>query len=219
MSRPPPETARASDGSAAVESVALAALIAMLALAGVAAVASGPLEGGRDLGAAIARRLRCAPALPGHCWRDPLTLAYGRSLAGAVRALAPVPTAIAGPGGLPLTGVDFRRCRSPGCAVPGEEPHLTASNRRVTSFTSVGREAGGARITYWTYRPTIGWDEVARRIGGAQIRALAATPLLEEANPVLVPLETLIGRNHFEFGPGEEPPWRWQLETTYPRLE
>jgi hypothetical protein len=39
------------------------------------------------------------------------------------------------------------------------------------------------------------------------------TPLLESANPRLVPLETLAGKNHVRFAPGEEPPWRWQVET------
>jgi hypothetical protein len=31
-----------------------------------------------------------------------------------------------------------------------------------------------------------------------------------------VPLETLAGRNHVDFPPGEEPPWRWRVESVYP---
>jgi hypothetical protein len=38
------------------------------------------------------------------------------------------------------------------------------------------------------------------------------TPLLDSANPRLVPLETLAGRNHVVFPPPEEPPWRWEVE-------
>ena len=37
---------------------------------------------------------------------------------------------------LPLLPVDFRRCRSEGCAV-GTGPHLTASGRRTTAFTEL----------------------------------------------------------------------------------
>ena len=36
--------------------------------------------------------------------------------------------------------------------------------------------------------------------------------------PALVPLETLDGRNQYEFAPGEEPPWRWRVESVYPEL-
>ena len=31
-----------------------------------------------------------------------------------------------------------------------------------------------------------------------------------------MPLETLAGRNHFDFPAGEEPPWRWRVESVYP---
>jgi hypothetical protein len=40
--------------------------------------------------------------------------------------------------------------------------------------------------------------------------------LLDTAVPVIVPLETLDGRNQYDFAPGEEPPWRWQVESVYP---
>src|ERR687892_2342260 len=108
---------RGGSGAASVEHVGLAILVAVLLLAGVAAFAAGPpVEEGRSVGTAITRKLRCAPRLPGPCWRDPLTDAYGRPLAGLVRARAPKPEARAGPGGLALVGVDFRYCRRASCA-------------------------------------------------------------------------------------------------------
>jgi len=30
-----------------------------------------------------------------------------------------------------------------------------------------------------------------------------------------VPLETLPGRNHYDFPASEEPPWRWQVPGVY----
>ena len=203
-------------GAASVEHAGLALLIAFVLLAGVASVAAGPLDGGRELGWAIARKLRCAPRLPGPCWRDPLTEAYGRPLGGAVRALAPAPEPAGAEGLMP---VDFRYCRSVSCALPGEGTRLTASNRRTTAFVSVEddrRSGGDARITYWLYRPTLGWERVERHASSADVEQLAGTPLLESQNPKLVPLETLAGRNHFDFPEGEEPPWRWQVQPVYP---
>lgn len=202
-----------------MEHAGLAILIAALLLAGVAAFAAGPpTEESRELGTAITRKLRCAPRLPGPCWRDPLTEAYGRPLAGLVRALAPAPEARTGPDGLPLVGVDFRYCRRASCAVPRDD-HLTESNRRTTAFPSVEderRSGGGVEITYWIYRPTLRWEAVVRRADSEDVEAAANTPLLETADPKLVPLETLPGRNHYEFPPPEEPPWRWKVGSVYP---
>jgi Flp pilus assembly pilin Flp len=205
---------RQKRGAASVEHVGLVLLIALLALAAIASVVASPLEGGRELGAAIARKLRCAPTLPGPCWRDPLTEAYGRPLGGTVRALAPRPESSGG-----LMAVDFRYCRSASCALPGPSDRLTASNRRTTAFVSVQdrrRSEGQVRISYWLYRPTLGWERVQRVASSAEVAALAGTPLLEAQDPKLVPLETLVGRNHFEFLAGEEPPWRWRVEPVYP---
>src|SRR4051794_33732623 len=104
---------RAQLGSASVEHVGLVLLVAALMLAAVAALAAGPPpKEARDLGAAIARKLRCAPRLPGPCWQDPLTEAYGRALGGAIRALAPRPTPEPNSAGTALVPVDFRYCRS-----------------------------------------------------------------------------------------------------------
>jgi hypothetical protein len=203
-----------------VEQAGLVLLVALLLLAAISAFAAGPPnEQGRELGSAIARKLRCAPRLPGPCWRDPLTAAYGRPVAGLVRALAPQPGAVPGTSGVPLVPVDFRYCRRPSCAVPGDRPGLTSSNRRVTAFTSVvdGRRAGGpVEVTYWLYRPGVGWGRVTRRASSADVAAHATTPLLQATNPRLVPLETLPGRDHYEFPAAEEPPWRWQVQSVYP---
>ena len=226
--RPRPPQARATArarslasarGAASVEHAGLALLIALLSAAAIAATAaSPPQEGARDLATSLARKLRCAPRLPDECWHDPLTTAYGRALAGAVRALAPAPKALAGPGGSLLLPVDFRTCRSASCAAPGADPRLTASNRRVTTYVAAtGQGAGGVvEIEYWEYRPTLGWRRILRRAGAADVAALAATPLPETANPRLAPLETLAGRNHVRFAPGEEPPWRWRVEGVAP---
>jgi len=208
-----------SRGAASVESIGLALLIVLLVSAVAAAVATGRLDGGRELASTLGRKIRCAAQLPGPCWRDPLTLAYGRPLAGVVRALAPPPDARPGPSGAGLVPVDFRYCRSESCATSTGDLRVTASNRRITAFTSVrDRRAagGGVTVTYWLYRPALGWESIERRAGPAAVAAAASTPLLESQNPALVPLETLAGRNHYDFAPGEEPPWRWRVESIYP---
>lgn len=212
---------RSESGAATVEHAAISLLLALLAAATIAALASGDGDASRAVGSALGRKLRCAAVGPGPCWRDPLTLAYGRSLAGAVRALAPEPRARPGPDGSPLLPVDFRRCRSTGCALPGPRPGLTASNRRVTVFVSVAdrrRENQFVQISYWEYRPAVGWGRVARLASTGDVARLAPTPLLDAQVPVLVPLETLDGRNQYEFAPGEEPPWRWRVPSVYPEV-
>ncbi len=201
-------------GAASVESIGLALLIALLVAATAAAVIAGPLEGGRELASTLGRKIRCATQLPGPCWQDPLTVAYGRPLAGLVRSLASNPTARPGTSGALLVPVDFRTCRSASCATSTGSPRLTASNRRITAFTSVHDERAGdgtVTVTYWLYRPTLGWDRIDRQATSGDVAAAASTPLLEEQDPALVPLETLDGRNHYEFARGEEPPWRWRI--------
>ncbi len=206
-------------GSASVEQAGLAALVALLLLAAIAAVAAGgKVDAGRELAGAIGKRLRCAPRLPGACRHHPLVPAYGWPLARAMRAFAPAPLARTGPSGLPLVPVDFRRCRRQSCAVAAG-PHLTASRRRTTAFTEVvdrRRSLGWAELVYWLYRPTLGWERLARRVGPAEVEAAAGTRLLLADDPLLVPLETLPGRNHYEFPPGERPPWRWRIPGRYP---
>jgi hypothetical protein len=212
--------ARTESGAASVEHIGLVLLIALLLIGGISAlVAAPPTEEASRLGSSLDRKIRCPARLPGPCWQDPLTEAYDRPLAGLVRALAPTPRPVVGNSGLPLVPVDFRYCRSQSCAVPGDRVGLTESNRRVTAFTSVvdHRPSGGdVEVSYWLYRPGIGWDRVVRRASAADVDRYASTPLLDSANPVLAPLETLYGRDHYEFPPAEEPPWRWEVSSTYP---
>ncbi|HEY6145254.1 MAG TPA: hypothetical protein VIV13_03180 [Solirubrobacterales bacterium] len=206
-------------GSASVEQVGLAALIALLLVAGIAAVSSGgKIDAGRQLADAIGRKIRCAPRLPDGCRHHPLVPAYGWPLARLARALAPAPLALPGSSGLPLAPVDFRRCRRESCAVAAG-PHLTASGRRTTAFTELvdrRRAAGFVEIVYWLYRPTLGWERIARRAGRADVAAAAGTEVLVEDDPALVPLETLPGRNHYDFPASEEPPWQWHVAGRYP---
>ncbi len=209
----------AERGSATVEQAALAALIALLLIAAVSAIASGgEVDAGRQLARALGRRLACAPRLPDACRHHALVPAYGWPLARLARALAPAPEAVLSPSGLPLMPVDFRRCRSESCAVAAG-PHLTASGRRTTAFTEmVDRRASGGwvEVTYWLYRPSIGWDRVVRRATPADVDAASGTAVLLKEDPMLVPLETLPGRNHYEFPPSEQPPWQWSVAGRYP---
>jgi hypothetical protein len=209
----------AERGAASVESAALAALLALAIVAALAAVVSGGEVGaGRDLARTLGRRLSCAPRLPDACRHHPLVPAYGWPLARLVRALAPAPVALPGPGGEPLVGVDFRRCRRVSCALYAG-PHLTASNRRTTAFTELRdrrRRTGYIEVVYWLYRPTLGWEALRRRATAADLSAAAATAVLQSQDPALVPLETLPGRDHYAFPRGEEPPWRWRVPDRYP---
>jgi hypothetical protein len=190
--------------------VALAGVIGALILVAIAAlVASPPRRADRELGEMLARRIACTPRYPVPCGRNPLALAYGFPLGKLVRSLAPAPATDAGE--LP---VDFRYCRQASCARPGREAGLTASRRRVTEFTSVEdrrRTGGPVLITYWLYRPGLGWEPIVRTAGAAEIAAASRIRLSLEDDPALVPLETLDGRDHYDFPPGEEPPWRWHI--------
>jgi hypothetical protein len=206
-------------GSASVEQAGLAALVALLLLAAIAAIAAGgKIEAGRGLAGTIGKRLACGPRLPDACHHHPLVPAYGWPLARLTRALAPAPLAQPGPSGLPLVPIDFRRCRHESCAVAAG-PHLTASNRRTTAFTELldrRQSLGWVEVVYWLYRPTLGWERLVRRAGPAQIDAAAGVDVLLSADPALVPLETLPGRNHYEFPANERPPWQWNVKGRYP---
>jgi hypothetical protein len=192
---------RTRRGSASVEYVALAGALGLLIVVAIAAlVASPPTRGERELGEMLARRIACAPRYPVPCGRNPLALAYGFPVGKLVRYLAPDPSAEGGE--LP---VDFRYCRQASCAAPGH---------RVTAFTSVEdqrRSGGTVRITYWLYRPGLGWSRVIREGGPAEIAAASHLRLILEDDPALVPLETLPGKDFYDFPAGDEPPWRWRL--------
>jgi hypothetical protein len=206
-------------GSASVEQAGLAALIALLLLVAISAVAaSDGIDPHRGLAGTIARRLVCAPHLPDACRHNPLVPAYGWPLARLARALAPPPAPRPGPSGLPLVPVDFRRCRRQSCAVAAG-PHLTTSGRRTTAFTQLDdrrRTLGWVELTYWLYRPSLGWERVIRHAGRTQIEAAAHVRVLLKDDPALVPLETLPGRDQYEFPQNEEPPWRWHIHSIYP---
>ena len=213
----PPWTARR--GTASVEQAGLTALIALLLLTAIAALAAGgDVDPRHGLGGTIARRLACAPRLPGPCRRHPLIPAYGWPLARLARALAPAPAPRRAADGLPLMPVDFRRCRRESCAVAAG-PHVTASRRRVTAFTQLDdrrRGGGWVELTYWLYRPTLGWQRIVRRAGRADVEAASHVRVLLKDDPALVPLETLPGRDQYDFRAGEEPPWRWHVHSRYP---
>jgi hypothetical protein len=206
-------------GSASVEQAGLVALIALLVVAGIAAIAAdGEVEAGRGLAGAIGKKIVCAPRLPDACHHHPLVPAYGWPLARLARALAPPPLAKPGPSGLPLVPVDFRRCRRESCAVAAG-PHLSASGRRTTAFVQLDdRRAslGWVELTYWLYRPGLGWERVARRATEADVEAAGDTRLLQKDDPALVPLETLPGRDHYDFPAAERPPWQWSVRGRYP---
>jgi hypothetical protein len=206
-------------GSASIEQAGLVALVALLLLAAIAAVAAGgKINAGRDLAGAISKRIACAPRLPDACRHHPLVTAYGWPLARLTRALAPAPAAKLGPGGQPLMPVDFRYCRRESCAVAAG-PHLTTSRRRTTAFTQIDdrrRSRGWVELTYWLYRPGLGWERDARRATQADVDAAAGVPVLLGTDPALVPLETLPGRDHYDFPASERPPWQWQVAGRYP---
>jgi hypothetical protein len=206
-------------GSASVEQAGLAALVALLLLAAIAAIAAGgKIDAGRSLAGTIGKRLACGPRLPDACHHHPLVPAYGWPLARLTRALAPAPLARPGPDGLPLVPVDFRRCRRQSCAIAAG-PHLTASGRRTTAFTELldrRQSFGWVEVVYWLYRPGLGWERVVRRAGQADVDAAGDVEVLLGDDPALVPLETLPGRNHYEFPAGERPPWQWRVRGLYP---
>jgi len=212
-------TATRQRGSATVEQIGVvfmvAAIFAVLAAAYLTGAADKP---GHGLGIRIANRIACGPREPGVCRQHPAVSAYGQDLARVVRWLAPEPFARIGPDGRLLAPVDFRYCQQPGCALPAGDGRLTTSNRRLTLFTEVaatGQSDPGWRITYWFYRPSLGWDRVVRLAGPAEVGAASGTRVLLQDSPRLVPLEILPGRNHYRLPAGDEPPWRWKIRTSH----
>jgi hypothetical protein len=72
-------------------------------------------------------------------------------------------------------------------------------------------------ITNGLYLPTIPWERISRVVDVGEIADYARTPLLDSADPALVPLETLLGRDDARFRAGEEPPWRGRIESRWGR--
>ena len=138
-------------GQATVEFAALV-LLAALALGGLATF--GPRIDGRSFGGFLAFRMLCA--LRRDCDRadQALARAYGGRDAALVREHAP--NLVYEPGERQLP-VDWRRCRSPDCAVAPDEPdldvHRTDAGERATVFTSVLRRGGRTFLQYWFYYP------------------------------------------------------------------
>ena len=138
-------------GQASVEWVA-AVLCVSLALAALGAGLGG--VDGRTYGGWLARTLVCA--VRGGCAeeRDALVAAYGAD-ADLVRRFAP--SLVYEPGTYTLP-VDFRECRSHGCADAPDDPDLDAhrsarGGHPATAFTHVVRRDGETFIQYWLYYP------------------------------------------------------------------
>jgi hypothetical protein len=72
-------------------------------------------------------------------------------------------------------------------------------------------------ITNGFYLPTIPWERISRVVDVGEIAAYSRTPLLDSADPALVPLETLLGRDDACFPAVEEPPWRNRIESRWGR--
>lgn len=206
-------------GSATAEQVGLLLLVC-LAVGGALFALPGSLghDTGRGLATRIANRIACGPLEPGPCRRHPAVEAYGPSIAAALRAFAPVDLVRTDGQGRSLLPVDYRRCRIPSCAeVDPARPRLdlTLSNRRTTLFTEASRSGGMADLTWWAWRPGIGWEAARRTIGSSELAAVRGTPVRRSDSPLLVPLEALDGRNHARFGPGERPPWQWTVPSDH----
>jgi len=208
-------------GSATVEQTGLILLVAA-AFAGLVTLhllLKDPP--GRELGQRVANRIACGPRALDTCRQHPAVSAYGWPVARLVRYFAPLPMARPGPEGTALVPVDFRYCQRSSCAVPQAGPRgarLTTANRRTTAFTEVHdrrASSGTVDITYWLYRPSIGWEALRKSATEADLEAAGGTRVLLQDSPSLVPLEILPGRNHYELPPGEEPPWRWRVAPIY----
>lgn len=217
--RPDQREGRRTGGSATVEQVGLL-LIVCLALGGALFLLPGSLgpDAGRGLATRIANRIACGPLEPGPCRRHPAVEAYGPSVAAALRAFAPTDLIRSDREGRNLVPVDYRRCRVPSCAVvdPARpQLDLTLSNRRTTLFTEASRSAGDLNLTWWAWRPGLGWEAYRRSVGPAASASVRETPVRLSDSPLLVPLEALDGRNHARFGPGERPPWQWSTPSDH----
>jgi len=210
---------KSTNGSATAEQAGLIALVALAITAGglFLSGAAGP-DAGRGLVTRITNRIACGPLEPGPCRRHPAVDAYGPSVAAALRAFAPGDLVRRDAIGRGLLPVDFRRCRIPSCALvdPGRpDLDLTLSNRRTTLFTEASRSGGMLNLTWWSWRPGIGWEASRRSVGSGEVKAVRGTPLRLSDSPLLVPLEALDGRNHTRFGPDERPPWQWTVPSNH----
>ena len=153
-----------------MEWVALIALVSA-ALAALAWFAGLRLPG-MALAHSIAERMVCAVRLTEDCRNEPaLRAAHGPELAAELRAHAP---ALLYENGMTALPVDFRRCRSDGCAAGPGDGAVSRSSQgaRTVAFTHVidcrrggvaateswggncsGSRAGNLYLQYWLYYP------------------------------------------------------------------
>lgn len=204
-------------GSATIEQTGLVLLVALAFTSLLAFQFLLRDPPGHELGERVANRIACGPRGTEVCGQHPAVSAYGWPLARLLRYFAPAPMARPGPESTGLVPVDFRYCQKASCAMPKIGPDgakLTTANRRTTVFTEVAdhRESGYVDLTYWLYRPTLGWEVLRKRATPTDLESASGTRVLLKDSPRLVPLEILPGRNHYSLPPGDEPPWRWRVE-------
>jgi hypothetical protein len=138
-------------GQATVE---WAGLVLLLALVLGALVAVVPAVDGRSFGSYLAHSILCQ--MRGGCSPDDAGLA--RAYAGGDAALLRryAPNIVYEPGTRVLP-VDFRRCRSPGCALAPDDQDLDVSHSDTAlpaaAFTHVLRRDGETFLQYWFYYP------------------------------------------------------------------
>ncbi len=212
---------RGERGSASVEQAGLVALIALLLLAGDRR--RRRRRQSRRRAAAWPARSRSGspalPAFPSACRHHPLVPAYGWPLARLARALAPAARGPARPlrpsprpGRLPpLPPRKLRRRRGAPPDRLGPPHHRLHPAPRPPPLRRLGR----ADLLALPPRPRLGAHRPPRRPSPDRRRRATSRVLLKD-DPALVPLETLPGRNHYDFPPGERPPWQWQVHATYP---
>jgi hypothetical protein len=148
---------------------------------------------GIALADSIAERMVCAVRLTEDCRNEPaLRAAHGADLAALLRAHAP---ALLYEDGMTALPVDFRRCRSDGCAAGPESGAVTRSEQghRTVAFTHVidcrrgriaatearagncaGDRAGNLYLQYWLYYPGSATAEGSTPLKGP-IRAVSKT--------------------------------------------
>jgi hypothetical protein len=142
---------RCQRGQATVEWTGLVLLVA-LALGAVVALV--PLVDGRSFGSYLAHSILCAARGGCSAGEGSLTRAYGRDDAALLRRFAPNIVYEPGADSLP---VDFRRCRSSGCAHAPDDRNLDATRSDTgvpaAAFTHVLHRGGETFLQYWFYYP------------------------------------------------------------------
>ena len=128
----------------------------------IAAVASGgDVDAGRTLGRARSDGRSSAPRA---CPSPAATTLWSPPTAGRWRALS-APwhrprSPSAAPPACPWSRSTSAAAGSESCAVAAD-PHLTAAGRRTTAFISIEdrrQDLGWVEVTYWLYRPGLGWE-------------------------------------------------------------